>query len=263
MVLGVQRWVLFPRYATAPDPTGGRDVHGLVRYRRPLSDRRGEAEPERYVEAWFLPGQGASVDRPGPAVIFAHGNAELIDYWPDTLEHYRQLGVGVLLPEYRGYGRSAGSPSQTAITSDFVYFHDELAARPDVDPARIFFHGRSLGGGAVCALAEHRRPRAMILMSTFTSIADMARRYLLPRFLVLDPFDNERVLSRLDVPVLLLHGTHDGLVPYEHARRLQAVAKDARLVSYPADHNDCPPDWERFWAEVTAFLRNQGILDAR
>lgn len=246
MVLGLQRWVLFPRYTTTPDPDAGKEVPGLVRLERAIPDGK--------VEAWLLPGDGVDADHPGPAVVYAHGNAELIDYWPETLSTYRRMGITVLMPEYRGYGRSDGTPSQDGIVDDFVHFYDELAQRPEVDADRIVFHGRSLGGGAVCALAERRKPAAMILMSTFTSVADMAKRYWMPRFMVLDPFDNERVLSRLEVPVLLVHGTRDQLVPFAHSERLAHVARDARLVSYACDHNDCPPDWERFWQDVRAFL---------
>ena len=70
---------------------------------------------EGRVEAWLIPGDDVSAERPGPAVVFTHGNAELIDYWPAALAGYQKLGATLLLPEYRGYGRSAGSPSQEKI----------------------------------------------------------------------------------------------------------------------------------------------------
>ena len=101
------------------------------------------------------------------------------------------IWVRVLLPEYRGYGRSAGSPSQRAITEDLIAFYDLLARRPEVDAQRVVFHGRSLGGGAVCDLARHRKPAAVILMSTFTSMKRMAPRYLVPGFMVERSSDRE------------------------------------------------------------------------
>src|SRR5688572_30832441 len=126
------------------DPRAGEGIAGLERL---------HVGP---VEGWFLPAYGVAAGRPGPAVIFAHGNAEIIDPYALELEPYRRMGVSVLLPEFRGYGRSGGEPSEEGITDDFVAFHDLLAARPDVDPSRIVFHGRSLGGGVVCALAARR-----------------------------------------------------------------------------------------------------------
>ncbi|MFW6050650.1 MAG: alpha/beta hydrolase [Myxococcota bacterium] len=256
MVLGrLQRLAVFPRFAALPDPHPGEGVRGLERWHVEI--------PSGRVEGWYLPAPGASTDDPAPAVLFAHGNAELIDYWATILEAYRSMGISVLLPEYRGYGRSAGRPSERAIVEDFVRFHDQLAARPEVDASRLIFHGRSIGGGVVCGLARHRTPRALILMSTFTSVADVARRYLLPRALVSDPFDNAEVLAKLDVPVLLLHGRRDRIVPAAHGKTLASLCPRARLVLCDADHNDCPPDWPAFWEEVRGFLAQAGVLDAR
>jgi fermentation-respiration switch protein FrsA (DUF1100 family) len=252
-VLLIQRLILFPRFATQAEPGAGRGVPGLVRLELPT--------PAGPVEGWLLPGHGVSAARPGPAVIFAHGNAELIDDWPPVMERYRRMGISVLLAEYRGYGRSAGSPSQAAITEDFVKFYDLLAARPEVDRRRIVFHGRSLGGGVVCALAAQRPPAALILMSTFTSVVDMARRYWVPRFLIRDPFDNLQRVRELDRPLMLVHGRRDRVVPFSHFERLRQAAPGARLVVYDdADHNDCPPDWEHFWGQVQAFLRQAQVL---
>jgi fermentation-respiration switch protein FrsA (DUF1100 family) len=254
-MFSLQRSLLFPRFMMPPpEPNAGAGIPGLERLKLELDDG--------YVEAWLLPGDGATADKPGPAVIFGHGNGELIDFWPELLHPYQRLGLTLLLPEFRGYGRSGGSPSEEAIAQDFVRFHDLLAARPEVDPNRIVFHGRSMGGGAVCALARQRKPAAMILMSTFTSIRRMARRYLMPGFLVRDPLDNLEVVRGLDRPLLILHGRRDGLVPYEHAEQLHRASPGSRLISYPqADHNDCPPDWGAFWREAEAFMKEAGILD--
>src|SRR5690606_26574574 len=110
---------------------------------------------------------------------------------------------------YRGYGRSDGTPTQDGITRDFIAFYDLIAQRPDVDPIRIVFHGRSLGGGAVAALAQHRTPRAMVLESTFTGVPAMAKRFLVPPFLVRDKFDTMGTLRHYEGPSLILHGEHD------------------------------------------------------
>ena len=253
-MFSLQRLLIYPRYATEPLSHPGRGIAGLVRLT--VGSDQGD------VEGFFLPGDGVSASRPGPAVIFAHGNAELIDHWPDQMTRYRRMGISVLLPEYRGYGRSAGSPSQHAITADLLRFHDWLTARPEVDGGRIVYHGRSLGGGAVCALAAERPPAALVLQSTFTSLRRMARRYLMPGFLVRDPYDNLAVVRDLTCPLLIFHGRKDRVIPFEHALELDNAAGDrARLVEYPgADHNDCPPDWTRFWDEVERFLRSAEIL---
>jgi pimeloyl-ACP methyl ester carboxylesterase len=86
------------------------------------------------------------------------------------------------------------------------------------------------------------------------------RRYLVPGFLVRDPFDNLSALGRLQVPLLIVHGTRDRLVPHAHARALQAALPGARLVSFETDHNDALTDDPRFWREVASFLRGARIL---
>ena len=193
-------------------------------------------------------------------VLFAHGNAELIEYWPDMLDGLRQMGISLFLPEYRGYGRSAGSPSQAAITEDFIEFYDQLVKRPDVDSKRIIFIGRSIGGGAVCSLIPHRQPAALILMSTFTSVTSMARRFMLPGFLVKDPFDNLSVVATLKIPLLIIHGRQENLIPYEHGQQLHKSAPGSKFITYQADHNSCPPDWNAFFKDARLFLEQAGIL---
>jgi fermentation-respiration switch protein FrsA (DUF1100 family) len=252
VMFGCQRRLIFPRDLAVPRPNAGQGI--------PRLERLWLETPAGKVEGWFLPGDGVSPQQPGPAVIFAHGNAELIDDWPLEMSAYRRLGVSVLLPEYRGYGRSAGAPSQKALTEDFVQFYDLLAARPEVDRRRIIFHGRSIGGGVVCALAAERPPAALVLQSTFTSVADFAKRYLVPRFLVTDPFDNEAVLPRLTCPVILFHGRRDNIIPFAQAEALQRAARGSRLVVYDCAHNDCPPDWVDFMRAVADFLREAGVL---
>jgi fermentation-respiration switch protein FrsA (DUF1100 family) len=211
------------------------------------------------VEARFLPGLRASAERPAPLVVFTHGNGELIDYWVADMAPYQQAGFNVLLPEYRGYGRSAGRPSQKGIVSDSLAFLSRAQARPEVDPDRLVFHGRSLGGGVACALAAVRAPSALVLQSTFSSLALMAWQSMgVPRLLVRDPFDNASVVSDLDVPLLVIHGRHDEVIPYAQGQALAAASRNGRLVTREYGHNDLPMD-SGFWQEVLAFLGESGL----
>jgi hypothetical protein len=210
------------------------------------------------VEAWYLP--PASAENKAPAVVFAHGNGELIDYWPAELGRFASMGVGLLLVEYPGYGRSAGSPSQSSISETFALAYDLLVARSDVDPGKIVLFGRSLGGGAVCDLALKRPSAAMLLMSSFKSVKAFAVRYLAPSFLIRDPFDNVEAIRRFPGPVLVVHGDSDEVIPLSHGQALHAAARNGKMIVYPAGHNDCPPDWAVFWRDIEDFLRAEGIL---
>lgn len=254
LVLGVtwlQRAMLFPREMVRPVESA-LATPGLERLWLDTDEGR--------VEAWLLPGDGASAERPGPAVVFAHGNAELIDHWPAALARYRRLGVSVVLPEYRGYGRSAGKPSEGAIASDLRALHARLREHPLVDASRLVYHGRSLGGGAVCTLLDAHPPRALILESTFTSVPDVAASMLVPSFLIVDRFDNARAVRAYPGPVLVMHGTRDRVIPVEHGRRLASLSRASELVLYDAGHNDLPPPGADYWPRIERFLRRAGVI---
>jgi pimeloyl-ACP methyl ester carboxylesterase len=205
------------------------------------------------VDMWLLEAD-ARFERPCPAVIFAHGNAELIDFWPEYLDRFQHIGIHLLLVEYPGYGRSTGRPSETSITRVLTAAYDRLISLEQVDSRRIILFGRSIGGGAVCSLAKVRPSAAIILMSTFTGIRYFAIRYGLPSALVRDPMDNLGFLQNYEQPVLVLHGRHDEIIPYSHALLLLSASPKASLISWECGHNDCPPDWEDFWKEVVSFL---------
>jgi pimeloyl-ACP methyl ester carboxylesterase len=245
----VQRQVLFPRHMIPAPPPPELEAQRIERWWVETSFGK--------VEAWYLP--PAVADKPAPAVIFGHGNGELIDDWPNELGRFSEMGIGLLLVEYPGYGRSAGSPSQESIAETFLLAYDRLATRPDVDPARIVLFGRSLGGGAVCDLAMKRPSAALILMSCFESVSAFAVRYLAPAFLIRDPFDNLAAVRRYHGPVLVLHGKFDEVIPFGHGQALLAAAQDGKMVVYEAGHNDCPPDWAVFWRDVEDFFRANGI----
>jgi len=210
--------------------------------------------PAGRTEAWLLPARG-NVPGPAPVLLFAHGNAELIDHWATEFDEPRSWGLAVLLVEYPGYGRSAGHPSQSAIAATIAAAHDWIATRPSLDARRIIAYGRSLGGGAVTTLVPDHSPAALILESTFTDTRRFARNVGAPGFLVRDPFDNRAALRAYEGPLLLLHGEHDEVVPIEHGEALAAVA-GVELHRMPCGHNDC----ERVWGEVLGFLREHGLL---
>jgi len=247
----MQRQIMFPR-GLIEVPQENPDIPGLEQIWVDTGFGK--------IETWFLAPSGNRGSEPVPAVIFAHGNGELIDFWPQDLKNFNRIGIGVLLVEYPGYGRSEGSPSQASVAETFLAAYDALVARPDVDASRIILFGRSLGGGAVCLLAAQRPSAALILMSAFTSARSFATKYLAPKFLVRDPFDNLMAVKAYPGPVLVMHGKFDEVVPYRHGVSLHQAARHGKLITYQSGHNDCPPIWDVFWQDVESFLREIGVL---
>ncbi|HOW71846.1 MAG TPA: alpha/beta hydrolase [Phycisphaerae bacterium] len=216
------------------------------------------------VLAWFVAAPGLTPARPGPLVVFFHGNAELIDGQGDLVRAYGRLGCSVLLPEYRGYGQCGGSPSEVGIVQDAVRFLDRAAKLPGVDPSRIVLHGRSLGGGVSAQVAVHRPPTALVLQSTFTSTIPLAHGYGVPGFLSKHSFRTDRVVADLKAPLLIFHGVRDSIIPVAHGRKLRDVAPGSTYVEYDCDHNDFPGSAdEDYWRTIEAFLVSAGVLGDR
>jgi fermentation-respiration switch protein FrsA (DUF1100 family) len=212
-------------------------------------------------EAWLIPGRGVTPQHPGPLVVYFHGNAELIDFQDQIVSEYTKRGISVLMPEYRGYGRSGGEPNLTNIEKDNEHFFDTVIKQPIIDPTHIVFHGRSIGGAVAGQLAITRRPAGLILESTFASMAQMAHDRAAPAFLITNPYVTDKVVAKLKCPILIMHGSADDLIPVEHGHMLQQANPNATYVEYDAGHNDFPgmnnlPD---YWAQIDKLLKEVGI----
>jgi len=208
------------------------------------------------IEGWLLPGAGTA---PAPLMMYAHGNGELIDYWADEFAPLRAAGIHILLVEYPGYGRSSGSPSEASVRAALVAMYDRVVTDPRVDARRIIGYGRSLGGGAIAQLAARRPLAALVLESSFTSLADIIRSYHVPGWMIRNHFDTRAVLAHFPGPVLLLHGKSDQVIPFSHALALKAAAPAAELHGFDCGHNDCPRQWDL----VLGFLAARGVCTGR
>jgi fermentation-respiration switch protein FrsA (DUF1100 family) len=247
-LLGVT-WML-QRLATFPaPPVGAWNESALAAHGGEQVWLEGDGDR---VEAWLLP---AAAPAPTPVIIDAHGNGELIDMQVDQVAGLRAAGIAVLLIEYPGYGRSGGSPSEATISAAMVAAYDWAARDPRFDGKRIVGYGRSLGGGAMAQLATRRPLAALVLESSFTSLADIVRGFGVPDFLMLNRFDTRLALTKYHGPVLILHGSQDTSIPVAHAKALHAAVPHSELHVFACGHNDCPRHWEL----VLSFLAANGI----
>lgn len=220
------------------------------------------------TEAWYFTGRNRTASHPGPLIVLFHGNGDIIDNYANLARLYASLGCNVLLPEYRGYGRATGKPSQESIVADTVRFITAALQRPEVDRTKLVHLGRSLGGGVAVAVAARLRdtantqPAVLVLDCTFTSIAAMSGKYLVPSFLVKHPFRTDRDLPKLSAAVIITHGTADRVIPYSHALSLKRIRPDATLVTLDCDHLDFPGKSGEYERSLRAFLADKKIIDA-
>jgi uncharacterized protein len=212
------------------------------------------------VEALFLPATDASTVLPKPLVIYAHGNGEVTDFWVTALDGFRERGIGVLLVEYPGYGRSGGAPSERSIRIAMDAAYDHIAADPRVDQTRILGFGQSLGGGAICLLAKDRPLRALILESTFPSLDIFAAGYWAPSFLLRDHFNSLATVARFPGPILVIHGRQDQLIPWQQGQRLAAASAHSTFKLYDCGHGCWDPEHLPFWQDALPFLKDAGFL---
>jgi fermentation-respiration switch protein FrsA (DUF1100 family) len=202
------------------------------------------------VHAWWCPTEGW---RPADgAVLYLHGNAGNVSHRGESATRWQQeFGVGVLLVDYPGYGRSTGRPTEAGCYAAADAGYDHLTNVLQVPAGRILLYGGSLGCAVAIDLAARRPHRAMVLVSAFTSVRDMARRLVpwVPRRWVRDRFDSLAKIGSCRRPVFIAHGTADRLVPFEQGQRLLAAAHEPKeffpMPGYDHQHTPGPDFYDR------------------
>jgi uncharacterized protein len=225
---GQRRLMYFPdRARTPPAQAGLANVEEVV-LKTPDGAR---------VIAWYgkaKPGQ--------PTLLYFHGNGgSLVDRAP-RIERFMAEGWGVYMMAYRGYGGSSGSPSETANVADARLAYGALV-HEGVDPKSIILYGESLGSGIAARIATERPCAGLILDAPYTSIVELAARtypFLPVRYVLADRYETDKVIAQVHVPVLILHGERDPVVPVAMGRELARLANEPkRLVTFPnGGHSD-------------------------
>jgi fermentation-respiration switch protein FrsA (DUF1100 family) len=195
------------------------------------------AEDGVKLSAWFIPAPEAT-----QALLFFHGNAGNISHRLASIEQFHQLGLHVFIIDYRGYGQSEGQPTEAGTYRDAVAAWRYLTEVRGFKPDQIIIFGRSLGGAVGTWLAQHHRPGALILESTFTSIPDMAARqfpFLPTRLLTRIRYNTLERLPQVTCPVLIIHSPADEIIPYSHGRQLFEVAHEPKaFLELQGGHNE-------------------------
>ena len=211
-----------------------------------------ETEDGEQLHAWWIP----APERPIGHVLFCHGNGGNIG---DRVQHAALLhraGLDVLLFDYRGYGRSTGRPSEEGTHRDARAARAALSGRREVDVDRVLYVGESLGGAVAIALALEAPPAGLVLVSTFTSVRDIARRHypFVPAAVVPDAYPSLRRIQDLRAPLLVLHGDRDDLVPLMYGEELYDAAPEPKRMHAIAGvgHNDLVERAGDEWAAAIA-----------
>lgn len=189
------------------------------------------------INGWFIPASNAKI-----TLLYFHGNeGNMTDRLP-RINFFHNMGMNILIFDYRGYGKSSGKPSEQGFYKDAQAAYDYLISRNDIDKDKIIAIGVSLGGPVAADLCLKRKVKALILESTFVSLLSYVQDLYpaLPvKFLVREKFDTLEKMKNIKIPKLITHGVDDEVVLYKHARYLyDAASYPKKFLSFHGGHSD-------------------------
>ncbi len=188
------------------------------------------------LSGWWIPS-----DNPRGTVLFCHGNGGNVSSCLDSVELINRLGLNLLIFDYRGYGRSGGSPSEQGTYADADAAWEYLVDVRKIPPDEMVVWGRSLGGPIAARTASEHTSGLVVLESTFTSLQELVadRFFRAPSWVLADYAHDTRLhLGKVDAPVLVIHSPDDEVVPFAHGRRLyDAIKTPKSFLQIRGDHN--------------------------
>lgn len=211
------------------------------------------------LHGWWVPGQ-----EDAPTMLFFHANAGNITHRIDNLMRWQKRGLNTFILDYRGYGRSEGTPDEAGIYQDAEAAYAYVCETRGTDPKQTVLFGRSLGGAVAFYIASKLPAAGVIVESTFTSLPDLAALFFPGQDAQLFQGQYESIerVKHLTMPLLLVHGTRDDLVPVEQGKRLFAahpgrIGKQKQLyLIEDAGHNDTYyVGGEKYFETLERFIR--------
>lgn len=234
----------------------------------PFEDVKFNAGDGVQLHGWFLPAFGKA----NATVVFMHGNSEDIGSHLMSIAWMPPAGYNVFMFDYRGYGASAGSPTFDGVFDDIESAFATVLRRVDIDSDRIIVYGQSQGGAmaiyAITHSAFRQHVRALVIDSAFASYRRVAKDSV-PRFLrkpldrarwIPENFSPEKVVASVSpIPLLIMHGRSDRVVPVAHASVLYAAAAKPKTLWIHPDGGhirllDTPADRERLLSYFNEVL---------
>ncbi len=194
------------------------------------------AEDGIQISGWFIPAR-----TPRATLIFCHGNGGNISHRLEKIKMFNDLSLDVLIFDYRGYGMSKGRPSEKGVYLDAEAVYNYLINKKKILPQKIIVYGESLGGAVAIDLAGKHELRGIIIEGTFTSVRDMAKKFLpfIPTFIYASRFDSLEKIRNVKSPKLIFHSTDDEIIPFEMGEKLfHAASKPKEFVEIRGGHNE-------------------------
>ena len=188
------------------------------------------------LHGWFIAGRSSQV------LLFFHGNAGNISHRLDSIRQFQELGLSILIIDYRGYGQSGGRTTEKGIYRDADAAWRYLTEHRKISTSDIVIFGRSLGASAASWLAAQYQPLALIVESSFTSVPDIAQElypWLPVRWISRFSHSTLDYVRDVNCPVLIVHSRDDEIIPLHHGEAIFAAANEPRtLLLLRGGYND-------------------------
>ncbi|MFH1208471.1 MAG: alpha/beta hydrolase [Candidatus Omnitrophota bacterium] len=214
-----------------------------------------ETADRQRLNGWYFPVPGAA-----ETLLFFHGNAGNISHRLEKIVLLRKLGLSVFIFDYRGYGKSQGTPSETGFYRDADAAYEYLTKKRGLSAAQVLFYGESIGGAVAVDLASRKEVKAIITEETFPSVKDMVPLVLrwVPPFVFGSKFDSLSKIRSLRCPKLILHSQDDEIVPYALGEKLfEAAGPPKRFLRIRGGHNTAFLESERAYLDgIGDFLKD-------
>jgi fermentation-respiration switch protein FrsA (DUF1100 family) len=218
------------------------------------------------VHGWLIPqdpGAGLSTTRSTPpTLLFLHGGDGNMSDRLEKIRFFHDLGLDVFIIDYRGYGKSGGSPSEQGLAEDALAAHAYLVNQRGVKPEQLYLYGEDLGAAVAIALATKADAAGLITEGASASVLEkLQQRWpLVPwRYLDRDPFDSLSKIGAVRMPVLFIHSADDEAVPCGDSKRLFALARDPReLAEIHGSHKDAfLNSFDAYYDAISRFVHSQ------
>ena len=252
VMYGLQRKLMYKTDTNIDSPAS----YGLVDF----SSTTLTTSDGKKIEAWY---HLAKEDY--PTIIYFHGNAGNLSHRAQFFGLLRDAGFGVLGIDYRGYGKSEGSPSEEGFYYDARATIDYAVKNLSISDDKIIIYGESIGSGVAVQMATEYKIAALILRSPFSSMQAAASGkypWLPVNLLLKDRFDSLSKIENIKTPLLLFHGEKDTLVPVALGKELFAKAPEPKQAIYYPEIGHNGFDMETLVSAIIEFCKNN-IPDKR
>ena len=196
-----------------------------------------ETDDHVKLNGWYVPCEGAT-----STLLFCHGNAGNISDRLDSIYIFHNLGLNVLIFDYRGYGKSRGFPTERGTYLDAMAAYKWIVLEKKLDENKVVIFGRSLGGSIAIDLAAKINKGLLISESAFTSIIDIGKEiypFLPIKYFASIKYNSIQKIKNVKIPKLIIHSEDDEIIPFRHGEKLFKTALSPKqFYKMHGGHND-------------------------